>query len=131
MKNAMLLIILGTFVGISAQAKSFTDFDKTLIKYRLSGYSTPEQAQSASVASLNDILNGILPTKTMIQSNDEDCKDVNNFWSKKDISKYIKKRGKYSGVRAHGFKLSESFDSQGNAVYSSWVRATIPCLKKD
>lgn len=128
-----MLSVLGLFVSMSAHATlyNFTDFNKTLVKYNLTGFSTPEQAQEAAVSSLDDLLNGILPTQNMTQSNGEKCQDVNRRNSKKAISKYIMKRGKYSGVRAHGFTLGESFDAQGNAVYTAKVRATIPCLKQE
>jgi len=127
-----MLSVLGLFVSLSAQAMSnynFTDFYKTLVKYRTSGFSTPEQAQQAAMNSMDNLLNGTLPAKRMMQSNRKKCSDVNSATSRRAISKYIQKRGKYSGVRAHGFKLSESFDSQGNAMYSALVKATIPCLK--
>ncbi len=132
MKKYLFAIVAVATFGMSANAYySWTDFDKTQVRYKLSGYATPEAAQSAAVASMQNLLNGVLPQARMTQSNRDECRDVNSSRSKKAIGDYIERRGQYSGVKAYGFSLSESFDVNGNPSYSADVKAQIPCLDKD
>ena len=83
-KTLFMFVALATFI-VSAQAYAYTwtDFSKTRIKYRISGYSSADAAQAAAVQSLAGLEEGVLPSAHMFQSDRDKCRDINSSKSKR------------------------------------------------
>ncbi|NQY99383.1 MAG: hypothetical protein HRT45_01785 [Bdellovibrionales bacterium] len=131
MKKLILAIVaLGAF-SASATHYSWTDFDlNQRAMLTLGKYASKEDAKQAGVAAISQIeagqLMGLNKKIRYIGGND-DCKSL---WSNnvaKAVGNFIARRGEYARVRM-GFSISESFSSDGTALYSAKVDGFMPCL---